>query len=172
MKIPSPRVQSPPARPYLLPERPSARRRRGGLRGELLNCLGALSFVIRAAKEGASRLGTFDGLAMPMTEQTVDDLKDGTTDLIGWMLSALDLIRKAVEENILDEPPVLSAADVWSLLPRVKSSMRGSMPDLTRGREVPKRSAVRRHDLGVGPVRLRAKAAGPNHDPHLGPHHQ
>ena len=41
MKTPNPRVQSPPARPYLLPERPSARRRRGGQwRWRLLDRLG------------------------------------------------------------------------------------------------------------------------------------
>ena len=41
MKIPNPRVQSPPERPYPLPERPSARRRRGGQwRWRLLDRLG------------------------------------------------------------------------------------------------------------------------------------
>ena len=70
--------------------------------------------MAKAAKEKASRSN--DWLAMPLTQQTIDDYKDGTAGLTGWMLSALDLISKAVEENILDEPPTLAATDFWSLV--------------------------------------------------------
>ena len=70
--------------------------------------------MAKAAKEKALRSN--DWLAMPLTQQTVDDYKDSAAGLTRWMLSALDLISKAVEENISDEPPMLVATDIWSLV--------------------------------------------------------
>ena len=66
--------------------------------------------MAQAAKETASKSN--DGLAMPLTRQTIDDYKDSTSGLTGWMLYAIDLITKAVEEDILDEPPTLAATDI------------------------------------------------------------
>ena len=70
--------------------------------------------MAKAAKEKASR--TNDLLVMPLSQQIADDFKDSTAGLTGWMLSALDLISKAVEENVLDEPPTLAATDFWSFV--------------------------------------------------------
>ena len=122
--------------------------------------------MAKAAKEKASRSN--DWLAMPLTQQTVDDYKDSSAGLTGWMLCALDLISKAVEEISWTNHQRwrLLIFGVW--LSRVRSNMRGSTPALTKGRRVPKRSDVRDPDRAVGPIHLRARAAGPGPAPDLG----
>ena len=56
--------------------------------------------MAKAAKERVLRPGTADWLAMPMTRQTIDNFKDSNTGLTRCMLSTLELINKAVKENI------------------------------------------------------------------------
>ena len=52
--------------------------------------------MAKAAQKKASRSN--DWLDMPLTQQTIDDYKDSLAGLTRWMLFALDLISKAVEE--------------------------------------------------------------------------
>ena len=71
--------------------------------------------LARAEKE-RSRSSKEDWLALPLTVQTIQDYRDSTTGLTGWMIDVLDMVSNAVEENILDDPPVIQASDIWALV--------------------------------------------------------
>ena len=69
--------------------------------------------MAKTAKERASKSN--DWLAMPPTQQTIDDYKDSTTGLTGWMLSALSAMTNRQRWRLL-------IFGVW--LSRVRKSMR------------------------------------------------
>ena len=71
--------------------------------------------LAKAEKE-RSRSSREDWLALPLTVQTIKDYRDSTTGLTGWMIDVLDMVSSAVEENILDDPPVVQASDIWALV--------------------------------------------------------
>ena len=97
--------------------------------------------LARAEKE-RSRSSKEDWLALPLTVQTIQDYRDSTTGLTGWMIDILDMVSSAVEENILDDPRVIQASDIWALVVKAQSSMRESTPGLVKDLRVLRKSAV------------------------------
>ena len=72
--------------------------------------------MAKAEKSKSSKSGRIDRLVRPLTKDTLHDFQAWTSTRTAWMIESLDLVRTAVEENILDKPPVITAAHLLAMV--------------------------------------------------------